>query len=194
LSAREGQRQLLKILPQAALPMERERVVSYDHTEIKFSIDENLRQKLEEIRSLLGARGANCSYAELFSHMAEISLRQLKGKAFGKKRVEAHSPQTPPSQPKSQPTSTPPTLAAGGKIESAKTHRYISAKVKHAVWSRDRGQCSQCQSLRNLNLDHIMPVAMQGPTTVENLRLLCFQCNQRAAIKKFGLNFMTEKS
>ena len=194
MSAREGQRQLLKMLPQAALPKERERDVGDDHTEIKFLIDENLKLKLEEIRSLLGPKGANCSYAELFSHMAEISLGQLKGKAFGKKRAKENSLLSPIAQPNSLPSSILPTSTGAGKIASPPISRSIPAKLKHAVWQRDGGKCTQCRSRRNLNLDHVVPFAVQGPTTVENLRILCFHCNQRAAIKKFGLAFMCEKS
>ncbi len=194
MSAREGQRQLLKILPQAALPKERQREVGDDLTEIKFLVDENLRNKLEEIRSLLGPIGAKLSYAELFSRMAEISLCQLKSKAFGKKRTQENSTTPSQSQASSLPTSTVPASTVAGKNVIPTNPRYISAKLKHAVWRRDGGQCSQCRSRRNLNLDHIVPVAMQGATTVENLRLLCFHCNQRAAIKKFGLAFMTEKA
>lgn len=198
MSAREGQRQLFKLLPQAALPKEREREVGENQTEIKFLVDENLKKKLEEIRSLLGPKGANLTYAELFSRMAEISLGQLKGKAFGKKRAQENAPPPAKSQPTLLPTSTVPTLlptsTVAGKIDSPIKSRYIPAEMKHAVWRRDDGQCSQCKSRRNLNYDHILPVAMRGETTVKNLRLLCFQCNQRAAINKFGLAFMREKA
>ena len=193
MSAREGQRQLLRMLPGATLPKEREREVGNDQTEIKFLVNEDLKTKLEEIRSLLGPKGANLTYAELFSRMAEISLSQLKGKAFGKKRSQET---LPPSKSQSSPSSKQslPTPTVASKFQSANTSRYIPAKLKHAVWRRDGGQCSQCKSRRNLNLDHIEPVARKGATSFENLRLLCFQCNQRAAIKKLGLAFMNERA
>jgi 5-methylcytosine-specific restriction endonuclease McrA len=193
MSAREGQRQLLKMLPEAALPKEREREVGNDQTEIKFLVDENLKNKLEEIRSLLGPKGVNMSNAELFSHMAEISLSQLKGKAFGKKRAQETSPPAE-SQSSSPSTQSLPTPTLTSKIKSPINSRYVPASLKHAVWRRDGGRCSQCKSRRNLNLDHIVPIAMRGTTKVENLRLLCFHCNQRAAIKEFGLAFMNEKA
>jgi hypothetical protein len=193
MSAREGQRQLLKMLPQAALPKERERDVGDDKTEIKFLVDEALKQKLEEIRSLLGPKGLNLSYAELFSHMAEIALSQLKVKAFGKKRALENPASAPLSAPQTPPKSLS-TSTVANKIESETNSRHIPTKIKHAVWQRDGGKCSQCKSQRNLNLDHIVPVALRGLTTVKNLRLLCFQCNQRAAIKSFGLDFMAKKA
>ncbi len=224
MSAREGQRELLKILPLASLPKDREREVGHDQVEIKFLMDQQLKQKLEEIRSLMGPKGANCSYTELFSHMAEISLNHLNAKTFGKKRAKEESSTSSSSSstaPRSHslPTSTAPTASAptakvlkstapafalptssvatssvaGNDVVSV-TSRYIPAKLKFAVWRRDGGQCSKCHSRRNLNLDHVVPLAHNGPTSAENLRLLCFQCNQRAAIMRFGLDLMIERS
>jgi 5-methylcytosine-specific restriction endonuclease McrA len=65
--------------------------------------------------------------------------------------------------------------------------RYIPKSIKHTVWMRDRGTCVKCGSLRNLQYDHIHPVALGGDSTVENVRLLCFSCNQRRAIQTFGI-------
>ncbi|MCX6118034.1 MAG: hypothetical protein NT027_10865 [Proteobacteria bacterium] len=150
ISAREGQRRLLNMLPAATLPKERERDVGNDQTEIKFLVDETLKKKLEEIRSLLGAKGANLSYAELFSKMAEISLSQLKSKAFGKKRTQETSRPTPSKSiansrsTSTLPMSALPTSAVEGKNGTSPNSRYISANIKHAIWQRDGGRCSRC--------------------------------------------------
>jgi len=45
----------------------------------------------------------------------------------------------------------------------------------------------QCGSKRNLNWDHIKPYAFGGSSDAKNVRLLCHNCNQREAIKSFGL-------
>jgi len=47
-------------------------------------------------------------------------------------------------------------------------------------------QCEICGSHYALEIDHIVPRAKGGTTTIENLRLLCRSCNQRAAINEFG--------
>ena len=52
-SAREGQRELLKLQPDAALPKERERVITEEKSEIRFVMTKELKIKLEEVRSLL---------------------------------------------------------------------------------------------------------------------------------------------
>ena len=70
---------------------------------------------------------------------------------------------------------------------ATKSIRYVTRAVKHAVWMRDRGTCVKCGSRRNLNLDHIKPVAVGGGSAAENMRILCFQCNQRRAMKTFGV-------
>lgn len=50
--------------------------------------------------------------------------------------------------------------------------------LKLAVYERDGGCCVQCGSAFDLQYDHIIPVAMGGATTLENLQLLCSACNQ----------------
>ena len=63
---------------------------------------------------------------------------------------------------------------------------YISKDIKFRVWQRDQGECTNCASKVNLNYDHVHPKALAGVNSVENLRLLCFHCNQRRAFKTFG--------
>jgi 5-methylcytosine-specific restriction endonuclease McrA len=50
--------------------------------------------------------------------------------------------------------------------------------LKMAVFERDNGRCTQCGSTFDLQYDHVIPVAMGGATTMENLQLLCSPCNQ----------------
>ena len=66
--------------------------------------------------------------------------------------------------------------------------RYIPRAIRKEVWDRDGGQCVCCSSRRNLNFDYIQPVALGGNSTEDNLRLLCLHCNQRQAIKTFGIH------
>lgn len=166
-SARDGQKALLETQPLAALPRERERVVSESTTQISFLMSDKLKAKLEQVRSLLGVRGAKMNYAELFDSMSELSLEVLKAQRFGKKRA-AQALETPTSE-----------------LEGSH-NRYLSKALKFQVWQRDRGRCTQRSSTRNLNYDHICPLAFGGRSTLENLRLLCFHCNQRAGAKVFG--------
>jgi hypothetical protein len=73
-------------------------------------------------------------------------------------------------------------------------NRYIPIKIKQEVYSRDGGCCSykssqtkiKCQSKHLLQYDHIRPLAFGGQTTVDNLRLLCFQHHKLITEKVFG--------
>ena len=57
--------------------------------------------------------------------------------------------------------------------------RAIPRDLRLAVWERDGGACTACQSAFDLQYDHVIPVALGGATTLENLQLLCGECNRR---------------
>lgn len=69
-----------------------------------------------------------------------------------------------------------------GEPQPDDVSRVIPASVKKIVHERDKGKCTKCGSTHNLNYDHIIPYALGGNNSVENIRLLCFNCNQRNRI------------
>jgi HNH endonuclease len=77
--------------------------------------------------------------------------------------------------------------------------RHIPAEVKRAVWTRD-GKCCRwplasggvCGSTTRLELDHIVPVARGGASTIANLRVTCRFHNQHAARQVFGDAWMDQ--
>ena len=174
-SVREAQKELISLSPALALPVERERAVTEDITEVRFLMTESLKAKLEELRSLLGSKGATMSYAELFDMMTDLSIAAVKAKKFGKKRTIEEARDTKVEESRSTP-----------KASASENPRYVPKAIQHEVWKRDRGCCTQCGSRKHLNYDHIKPVALGGSSSMNNLRLLCFGCNQRASVKIFG--------
>lgn len=54
----------------------------------------------------------------------------------------------------------------------------IPDDIKMFVWQRDKGHCVKCGSQRNLEFDHIIPIAMGGSNTARNIQLLCETCNR----------------
>lgn len=65
---------------------------------------------------------------------------------------------------------------------SSKDPRFITAQLKKKIYNRDN-VCKKCGSKYALEIDHIKPYALGGKSNLENLRLLCRSCNQRARIK-----------
>jgi 5-methylcytosine-specific restriction endonuclease McrA len=55
----------------------------------------------------------------------------------------------------------------------------IPSDIRRAVFERDGGRCVECDSNFDLQYDHVLPVALGGATTIENLQLLCADCNRR---------------
>ena len=178
-SSREGEKKLFEIFPEKPKVKERERMINEDLSEVKFVMTKELREKVETLRSLLGVKGATMSFGELVDAMVDISIESASAKKFGKKRVEAEK------------HAEDEDASAVVSSVSSKSERYISQAVKHAVWKRDGGSCCRCKGKRNLQIDHVVPVAMGGKTEMDNLRLLCFSCNQRAAINVFGVEKVT---
>jgi len=70
-------------------------------------------------------------------------------------------------------------LAAAGETEDARANRdAIPSAVRREVWRRDEGKCKKCGSRKNLEYDHIIPVAEGGSNTARNIELLCQDCNR----------------
>ncbi len=57
--------------------------------------------------------------------------------------------------------------------------RHIPSEVKRAVWRRDEGRCGfvgargRCPETGFLEWHHVLPFAMGGAGTVENIQLRC---------------------
>lgn len=118
--------------------------------------DDELREKLLRLKGKYAHANPNMSLTELLHKLCDSALVEKSPSA---QRVvsDTHSVQ-----------------------ESSQ------AAIRRAVWIRDKRKCTNCDSTYALEIDHVIPKAAGGASTLENMRLLCRSCNQRAAIEFFG--------
>ncbi len=76
---------------------------------------------------------------------------------------------------------------------------HIPAAVRRAVWERDEGRCrwpldsgGHCGSTWQVEVDHVVPRGLGGPSTIENCRLLCRSHNDLSARLVYGNDWMDQ--
>lgn len=158
-------------------PVEIEKPVKGNKTEITFTIDEELQKDLEEIQVLLGKP---LSKLELFKMMTKQTLENLKKE---KRRAQPPRSQIALTESKPKPKSK---------------SRYVSKMTVRAVKHRDQHQCQhvdpetklQCSARHHLQVEHKVPFAKGGSSDFQNLELLCPSHNRLRAAQQFGFGKM----
>src|SRR5260221_6487779 len=72
-------------------------------------------------------------------------------------------------------------------------NRNVPPGIRAAVLDRDSHKCSYCGSTCDLTIDHIIPVAKGGTSTIENLRTLCGRCNMSKGSGASPVTISSEK-
>lgn len=68
-------------------------------------------------------------------------------------------------------------------VQTQRTSRVISDKLRYQVFKRDNFKCCVCGASPakdpsvELHIDHIVPWSKGGETTMDNLQTLCSKCN-----------------
>lgn len=145
---------------------ERIRPLGEDHVEIKFTTSKEIENKIAILKGMLAHQFPALSVAELFEKLCDLGIKTWD-----------------PSKRRRSKTAAPRKLR--GKISEAS-----EAEIRREVFRRAQNKCENCGSTYALEVDHCQPKALGGSFTLENLRLLCRSCNQRAAVKVFGVNKM----
>jgi 5-methylcytosine-specific restriction endonuclease McrA len=116
---------------------------------------------LEAVRAALSHRLSGAGLEEVLHECMRVALRDMERRRRG----------------------------AGTKISAREPpagSRYVPVAVRDEVWRRDGGQCAfvgstgrRCVSRHQLELHHLDPFAMGGPSTAANLALRCRLCCAR---------------
>ena len=59
---------------------------------------------------------------------------------------------------------------------------YIPKPTRKAVLIRDNHKCVKCGNPKDLHMDHIIPKSRSGSNELENLQVLCKDCNLRKGV------------
>jgi hypothetical protein len=152
LSKKEGEKMLFIISGGEKQPKDHQRRISKDKTRVAITLSDKTLEKCEELQSLIGKK---ISYNDLIDYMVEVAIKDIEKKKFKVLSLTKVSP------------------------SPVEVKRNISNSVKGEVYLRDK-KCVKCGSSHNLNFDHRVPFAFGGTSDAKNIRLLCFNCNQRS--------------
>jgi hypothetical protein len=165
-SSREVEREL------AAGPMkptESARWVTEGTVELKLFLGKPSFENLEELRAIKSHAPSHSTYSGLVTELIDLGQNKWNPMRRAAPPPRGSSAQTP-------------------------TGRQIPSALRSEIWKRDQARCSytdpatgqRCNSRHYLQIDHILPVALGGKSTADNLRLLCAQHNRHRARKTFS--------
>jgi len=191
-SKRETEQLLNSYFPGKVKP-DSERPLSAEQVELRVTLDFQLVKKLHRLRSLWSHKVPNANYNELLNEMADQLLKKVDPEWIDKNNSQKGEPKighekSGQGRVSGEANTRPPVSRFPAKVNSvsALQPRYISSVLRREVWRRDQGQCAyrdpvtgkRCASKYWVQIDHIRPVSRGGPSTAENLRLLCSSHNQ----------------
>jgi 5-methylcytosine-specific restriction endonuclease McrA len=170
-SARDVEKHLISLKPENVIRPEKVRFVTPEIVEIRLMIPDSLKEKLDILRYRFSHINPEMTYLNLIEYLTDRALLRLEGK---RKNTDIEE------------------MTAKKLSESSSHSRYLSEKIRDAVWKRDNGCCTyqdpnsgkKCEGKYQLQIDHIFPWSQGGENKIENLRLLCGQHNR----KKGGRN------
>ncbi len=152
LSKKEAELKLFQLSGKEKSAREEQQRISESRTKVTFILSNETLEALEEVKSLLGKEVNSDELIKLMAQSLKEKVEREKFKQTEKTRASKGT-------------------KVGGRV--------LSSAVKREVYARDK-KCVNCGSKHRLNFDHRIPYSRGGPNTVENIRLLCFNCNQRA--------------
>jgi hypothetical protein len=128
----------------------------------KLEVDEEIMELLKELNHFSNLQDQKTQLKKALKNEIE-RRKKVKFKTLGTKEINQ--------------------MQRSEKAEKLSQSAAIPSEVKRLVAQRDHQRCSNCGSRHQLQFDHRFPRSMGGKNTAENIRLLCFHCNQRARLE-----------
>lgn len=148
---------------------------------LRVTLDAGLKADLDELTALLSHKVPNGDLAAVLREAIRCGIE----KHAHRRGARA------PAQKRALIASSP----RAAKAPAGRAH--IPAGVRREVWKRDGGQCTwqgrdgrSCGSQWQIELHHVVPVALGGTSAADGLRLLCRVHNQLHAEQVFGAAHM----
>lgn len=155
LSKKHCEKKLFELSGKEVPTKESKKRVSDDSIQVAIVLKDETIKALDHLKALLGQ---DLSMDDLLQFAVKAAIARVERDKFKQ-------------------TEKPRTVLSPTKVA-----RVIPASVKREVFQRDK-KCVNCGSTHRLNFDHRRPYALGGNNLKENIRLLCFQCNQRSRIR-----------
>ncbi len=180
------------LMAQSHLPkvpiMDQRKVVSGGRTILQFEVDEEFQQLLEQVKDLESHKGAK----KLGDLLKDLLKEHLQRKHPAYKKLKK-------SDITVQPSLELDAKRLSVKVALSHSSRPIPAQIRRMVWKRDQSCTYQnpttqkrCGSTFRLQLEHLVPFALGGIHTLENVTLRCQSHNLHAA-EKMGLLNLRKK-
>ena len=154
-------------------------VTSPQRYRVQFTVGEETHAKLRRLQALLRREIPDGDPARIVDRALTLLLEKVEKAKTG----AAARPR--PARPIRPRTDRPDSPAAPS--------RHIPREVRRSVWRRDGGRCAfvsasgqRCTERTFLEIHHLQPYALKGPSTAGNLSLACRRHNQHAAERVFG--------
>ena len=129
------------------------------------------------------ARDYQCSYPVLVVRIADRRYWQFQNFFYwdndGLSAEEVHALLVTRKQRDRARIERAQAMVSQGFANSGAQRGSIPDDLKQFVWTRDGGQCRSCGTTTELQFDHVIPVALGGASSDENLQILCGPCNRR---------------
>jgi hypothetical protein len=184
-SYKEAKEVLALLNPQPVIAKDKSVTISKTQTNLHFTIDNHLQNKLNHIKNLISHKNANPSMNELLATMADIVIEQLEKKKGINKKVHTSSKHCVTKKPSQN----------DSPFQLKNRSRYISKNVRREVYQKAKGQCeyvspegNRCQCRKFLQYEHTVPFSKGGLSNTATLVLFCSEHNALRAKQEFGVD------